>query len=64
MRADVNYFALTTDRLGGPRARAGRRTTLAATIGLAVLAAILAAGFGGYLNPSLLVSLENLRLCF
>ena len=61
----MTYSAPTAGRLAGPARRAGgwRRAVFPA-IGLAALAAIVLAGFMAYMNPSMLLSLENLRLCF
>lgn len=58
----MNYSAHATGTAGRPQP--GWRAALVPAAGLAALAAILAAGFAAYLNPSLLLALENLRLCF
>ncbi len=58
----MNHSAHATGAPGRPQRE--WRAVLRPAVGLAALAAILAAGFAAYLNPSLLLSLENLRLCF
>ncbi|MCX7891439.1 MAG: hypothetical protein N2544_03585 [Burkholderiales bacterium] len=60
----MNYSAHATGTAGRPQPRRDWRAALVPAVGLAALAAILAAGFAAYLNPSLLLALENLRLCF
>jgi folate-dependent phosphoribosylglycinamide formyltransferase PurN len=60
----VNYSAPAAGPAAEPIRRPARRRAIAKAIGVAVLAAVVLAGFMAYLNPSMLLSLENLRLCF
>jgi hypothetical protein len=55
--AAVNYAA------AAPR-DAGRGRRWLRALGAAAIAAVLLAGFLAYRDPSLALSLENLRLCF
>lgn len=41
-----------------------RRNALLSTLGLLVVVALLAFGFGAYFSPGLMLGIENLRLCF
>jgi hypothetical protein len=61
----VTYSAPTAESIAASTHRSAkwRRRALLA-IGLTVLAAIVLAGFMAYMNPSMLLSLENLRLCY
>lgn len=60
----VNYSAPTTESMAGPTGRHAWRGVVLPAIGLVALAAIVFAGFMAYMNPSMLLSLENLRLCY
>jgi len=62
-RDAVNYSASTTGGQGRRAAR-DRPETWKLALGIAFLAAILTAGFAAYFDPSLLLSLDSLRLCF
>ena len=63
-RDAVNYSASTTAGVQGRRTARDRPETWKLALGIAFLAAILTAGFAAYFDPSLLLSLDNLRLCF
>ena len=61
----MNYSAPMADDVAGSGARSAKRWRAAlSAIGLALVAAVVVAGFMAYLNPSMLLSLENLRLCY
>jgi len=60
----VNYSAPTAESIASTTTVAAWRRAALPAIGLLALAAIVAAGFAAYMNPSMLLSLENLRLCF
>ena len=60
----MNYSApVARSEAGQPKGGPWRGFVLP-FIGLAALAAIVLSGFMAYLNPSMLLSLENLRLCY
>jgi hypothetical protein len=60
----VNYSASTAESIASATKVATWRRAALPAIGLLALAAIVAAGFAAYMNPSMLLSLENLKLCF
>lgn len=60
----MNYSASTAESITSATKVATWRRVALPAIGLLALAAIVAAGFAAYVNPSMLLSLENLRLCF